>query len=84
MLPHAHVASRPAEASGRADRCAGPFVRTMEARREEILALLDEIRSREPTLTEIARVIAQASDGRLDGERLHIVAASVAASFKAK
>ena len=45
-------------------------------RREEILALLDEIRGREPTSTDIARVIAQASGGYLEGERLQTNQAS--------
>jgi hypothetical protein len=83
MRSHAHASTCP-EPKGWSDRKAGLPARCMEARREEILALLDEIRGREPTSTEIARVIAQASDGCLVGERLQVVAASVVASFKAK
>jgi hypothetical protein len=78
------LASTCPEPKQRSDRNAGHSARSLEMRREEILALLDEIRGREPTSTDIAQVIAQASGGYLEGERLQVVAASVVASFKAK
>ena len=55
----------------------------IEARRREIADLLEEIRAREPTSAEVARAIAQASEGELKGPKLAKVAARVVALFKA-
>jgi hypothetical protein len=72
------------EEAARDSRRTGYDAPCLEARRREIRALLDDIRSREPTSTEVAQVIAQECEGQLHGDRLHRLAARIVAAFRSK
>lgn len=70
--------------TGQCDRTATRNARRLEARRREIMALLEDIRSREPTSADVARVIAQECEDELQGDRLYRLAARIVASFRSR
>jgi hypothetical protein len=53
-----------------------------EARRREIMNLLEEIRSDQPSSTEIVNAIEHASNGELTADRLQRIAGSVLALLR--
>jgi hypothetical protein len=53
-----------------------------EARRREIMNLLEEIRSDQPSSAEIANAIEHATDGELTADRLQRIAGSVLALLR--
>jgi hypothetical protein len=53
-----------------------------EARRREIMNLLEEIRSDQPSRAEIVNAIAHASNGELTSDRLQRIAGSVLALLR--
>jgi hypothetical protein len=53
-----------------------------EARRREIMNLLEEIRSDQPSSAEIVNAIKHASDGELTADRLQRIAGSVLALLR--
>jgi hypothetical protein len=53
-----------------------------EARRREIMTLLEEIRSDQPSPAEIVHAIEHASDGELTTDRLQRIAGSVLALLR--
>ena len=53
-----------------------------EARRREIMTLLEEIRSDQPSPGEVLNAIRRASNGELTAERLHRIAGSVLALYR--
>ena len=84
MTVHAFIPVGCPERRSLTDQTSVSEDRRVEARRREIMALLEEIRSREPTSSEVAQVIAQECGGQLQAERLHRAAARIVATFKAK
>jgi hypothetical protein len=54
----------------------------LEARRREISALLEEIRSQSPTPNDIIKAVEQASDGKLSGDHLERIAAGILSLYK--
>lgn len=57
---------------------------TLESRRREIRALLEEIRAPQPTPTEIIRVVEQAGAGTLDDGRLDRIAADIRSLYRTR
>ena len=49
----------------------------LESRRREVEALLEEIRSRDPTPVEIVQAVETASDGALTPDRVNRITASI-------
>ncbi|HEX2135191.1 MAG TPA: hypothetical protein VHG30_04690 [Microvirga sp.] len=61
---------------------ADPSLRAAEARRREIMALLEEIRADRPSPAEVVAAIRRASNGELTPERLQRIAGSVLALYR--
>ena len=64
------------------DYLAGSNLTAMEARRREIMELLEEIRSDRPSPAEIVAAIRRADDGELTPDRLQRIAGSVLALYR--
>jgi hypothetical protein len=56
--------------------------RAAEARRREIMDLLEEIRADQPSPAEVLNAIRRASNGELTSERLQRIAGSVLALYR--
>jgi uncharacterized protein (DUF2267 family) len=65
--------------SGPSAACGSPAA---EARRREIMRLLEDIRSDRPTAREIAEAVRRATDGELAPERVQRIAGSVLALYR--
>ena len=61
---------------------ADPSRHAAEARRREIMELLEEIRSDRPSPAEIVAAIRRADDGELTPDRLQRIAGSVLALYR--